>query len=57
MIRWLIVFFTAMAFRRGLSEDEMRGALIKAFPWRNVVWRTEIIEDAQQRNRRKLIDA
>jgi len=51
VIRRLITWFVAWSFRRGVSETDMRGALERAFPHRNVNWRTEIVEDAQQRNR------
>jgi len=62
MIRWFIVRAVAWALRSRpghnhprMNETEVRDALIRAFPHRNVVWRTEIIEDAEQRNRARLL--
>ena len=57
MIRNMVVRFAAWSMRRGLTEDELRGALIRCFPHRDITWRTTLVEDAQARNaqRRALI--
>lgn len=55
MIRRFVVWFLSWALRGGLTLDEARLVVERAFPRRDQTWRAALVEDARLRNRARLL--